>query len=321
MRPQRGNNARNHAAVRISVVRGERRSCYLRVQHNKMDRHPVTTMRGFSLLDCICSLGVTSILALVVVRATQTTATVTSLHIKQISAKVAATKAALVASAALASLERSHLAGLVQISEGTNPLTSFGSPHPVSGVTSTSRPRSDSAIITSVELDPRYQGRVLHSTFSGESLSLEACQLPQRPSKDQFRSYLAIGLQGACQVTGTLQNFSESCVSFSGSVVTGLFTAGTCQPGALLEFVPITREYSLFIDRTGILRLVSHVGMRILENQPIGQGFRSLAVREWNDPTGAQVYQLSVTPSGSRPLTFFLPGALTRSLLWNEVLL
>jgi hypothetical protein len=277
-------------------------------------------MRGFSLLDCVCSLGITSLLALIVIRATQTTATIVNLHMQQITARVTATKAALVTSAALASLERSHFGGLVQIANGTSPLTAFGSAHPVTGITSTSRPRSDSAIVTSVELDPRYQGRVVRSTFSGDSISIEACQLPQRPSKDQFRSYLAIGLQGACQVTGTLDSSAGSCISFSGSIVTGLFTAGRCQPGSLLEFVPISREFSIFVDRTGTLRLVSHVGMRILENQPIAQGFRALAVREWSDTTGAHVYQLAVTPSGSRPLTFYLPSALTRSLIWNQVL-
>lgn len=277
-------------------------------------------MRGFSLLDCVCSLGIASLLAIIVMRATQSTAMITNLHIQQIAARVTATKAALVTSAALASLERSHLSGVVQIADGTNPLTSYGSPHPVSGITSNSRPRSDSAIITSVELDPRYQGRIVQSTFSGDSISLEACQLPQRPSKDQFRSYLAIGLQGPCQLTGLVENTSSSCVSFSGSVVTGLFTAGRCQPGSLLEFVPISRELSIFVDRSGVLRLVSHVGMKILENQPIAQGYRSLAMREWNDTSGAQIYQLSVTPSGSRTLTFYLPGALTRSPIWNQVI-
>jgi hypothetical protein len=258
---------------------------------------------------------------MVTLRTSQYAATIINDHTQQLAARLNATKAALVITAALAALERSHLPKLVQVTNGTTLLTESGTPHPVSGVGLTSRPRSDSAVITSVEIDPRYRGRIARSTFSGTSVELDVCDAPQIPTKDQFRSYLAIGLQGLCQFTGTLATTGNNCLSFSGSPTAGMFAGGPCPAASLLEFAPISREFSLFVDRTGELRLVSHVGMRILENQPIARGFRSLEVNEIADSSGTLLYRLTVTPSISRALSFNLPAPLARTSLWNEILL
>ena len=280
-------------------------------------------MRGFSLIECVIALGISALLGLITVQTTHYAATIITHHSQQIAARAVATKAALIISASLASLERTHLPGLFQVADGDALITTSGIAHPVSGVGSTSRPRAGSAVITSVEIDPRYRGRVRESTLSGASANLTVCQAMGIPSSSQFRSYLAIGLQGLCQFTGVITPSGNGCFLFSGTVTKGLFTNGNCQPASLLEFAPVVREFSIFIDRTGELRLASHVGMRILENQPIARGLRSLALAEMPEPNGALLFRLIVVPStsSSRPLHFLLPAGLTRASIWSEVLL
>jgi prepilin-type N-terminal cleavage/methylation domain-containing protein len=279
------------------------------------------TMRGFSLIECVVALGITALLGLITLQTTHYASTIITHHCQQIMARSIATKTALIVSASLTALERTQVPGLVYVTDGSAPLTRFGAPHPLSGVSTTSRPRPDSAIVTSVEIDPRYRGRVTQSAFSGSSVDLEVCHASDIPSSSQFRSYLAFGLQGVCQFTGTPTRSVNGCFSFSGTGTKGIFTDGYCQPASLLEFAPVAREFSLFIDRTGELRLVSHVGMRILENQPIARGLRSMAVSEERTSGGALLFRLSVIPGSSSPLSFLLPAGLTRASIWSEVLL
>jgi prepilin-type N-terminal cleavage/methylation domain-containing protein len=278
-------------------------------------------MRGFSLVECVIALGISALLGLITVQTTHYAATIITHHSQQIAARAVATKAALIISASLVSLERTHLPGLFQVAAGDALITSSGGLHPVSGVSSTSRPRPGSAVISSVEIDPRYRGRVRESTLSGPSADLTVCDATSVPSSGQFRSYLVIGLQGLCQFTGVITPSGNGCFLFSGTVTKGLFTNGNCQPASLLEFVPVVREFSIFIDRTGELRLASHVGMRILENQPIARGLRSLTLSEMLDQNGPLLFRLTVVPSSSRPLHFLLPAGLTRASIWSEVLL
>lgn len=278
-------------------------------------------MRGFSLVECVIALGISALLGLITVQTTHYAATIITHHSQQIAARAVATKAALIISASLVSLERTHLPGLFQVAAGDALITSSGGLHPVSGVSSTSRPRAGSAVISSVEVEPRYRGRVRESTLSGASADLTVCDATSVPSSGQFRSYLAIGLQGLCQFTGVITPSGHGCFLFSGTVTKGLFTNGNCQPASLLEFVPVVREFSIFIDRTGELRLASHVGMRILENQPIARGLRSLTLSEMPDQNRPLLFRLTVVPSSSRPLHFLLPAGLTRASIWSEVLL
>jgi hypothetical protein len=81
------------------------------------------------------------------------------------------------------------------------------------------------------------------------------------------------------------------------------------------------REFSIYIDKTGELRLVSHVGTLILENQPITRGLRSLQVSPFVAASGATLFGVTLVATKARQHTFMLSGALAQHSLWNEILL
>jgi prepilin-type N-terminal cleavage/methylation domain-containing protein len=279
-------------------------------------------MRGYTLIECLCGLSLLGLISAVTIRFTQHTSAIVSNTTAQIDSRLSITKTALTISAALSTLERSHLPGLVSLSNGSWPRTPYGGEHPVLGVGPTSRPRPESDIISFVEIDPRYRGRIHQSSFSGESIEVTTCGSPLIPAPDQFRSHLVVGLSGSCQITGTPQPTSAGCFTLSGHQTQGLLHSRTgCPSSSLLEYAPIVREFSLFIDRTGELRLVSHTGMRILENQPMTRGLRSLRLLPSLTPAGVQFFSVQITASNTPTHTFTVFGALTQGSLWNEILL
>jgi hypothetical protein len=122
-------------------------------------------------------------------------------------------------------------------------------------------------------------------------------------------------------LAGTPQKTPSGCLSLSASNVTGLIAA-ECPTQALLEYLPIIREFSLYIDTTGEFRLVSHAGLRILENQPIVRGLRSLDVTTIRAGYGSLFFNVSLYATSLRKHTFLIAGGLTTDENnWNEVLL
>lgn len=278
-------------------------------------------MRGYSLLEVLLGICITAVLSLVTSRFVQSSSSVLRAHSERLEERISMTKAALVVSASLTSLERNHTNGLVTITNGSDLTTPIGHRHPLGKLTGTSKPRVDSDILSSIGVDPRYRGRITKSRFNGLNLDLEVCELSDLPHKDQFKSYIALGLQGACQIVGTPTSQGPHCVSLSATMIPGLLNSAPCPSASLHELLPISREISLFVDQTSQLRLTSHIGLYITENQPILRGIRSMLLKELADPSGATTYQVVVKGSSARFLTFLLPGGLTREAIWNEVLL
>lgn len=279
-------------------------------------------MRGHSLIETLFGLCLMGLMASVTVRFIQQSSGVVHETTAAIESRLSITKAALTISAQLSSLERSHLPGLVFISRGTSMQAPHGSSHPVTGVGPTSRPRPESDIISVIEVEPRYRGRIRQSRFIGNTVEVEVCGSPVQPRANQFRSHLAVGTSGACQMTAALTPGFGGCFTASGSVVRGMLHASpACPHASLLEYLPIIREFSVYVDKTGELRLVSHVGMHIVENQPIARGLRSLGIQQYIAPSGATLFSTTISASRARQHTFTFPGALTQSTLWNEILL
>lgn len=277
-------------------------------------------MRGFSLLECLCSLAIVALLTASITQLVHRSSTILGTTSDALDQRLTMTKAGLVLSAALAALDRTHLAGVASTTNGSNPTTPFGNPHPASGLTGNTRPRTQSAILSVVEVEPRYRGRIVRSSFSGTSISLEICGAPEQPSSTMFRSHIAVGLSGPCQITGQVERSSAGCFTLSGQAVAGLISPH-CAPHSLLEYMPVLRELSIFIDRTGELRLISHVGSRILENQPIARGLRSLDIALLNVGAHKSLYRIDVHATSARSHRFIFAGGLTRNALWNEILL
>lgn len=277
--------------------------------------------RGYSLLEFLLGIGITGILSLVTARFVYSSNSVLRAQSDRLEERIVMTKAALVISASLASLERSHLNGLVTITNGNNLTTPSGQRHPLVKLSGTSKPRLESDILSSIGVDPRYRARITKAHFQDTSLELEACELSDLPNREQFKSYLALGLQGACQIVGTPTPQGSHCISLSGTTISGLLNSAPCAPASLHELLPISREFSLFIDQSSQLRLTSHIGLYITENQPLARGLRSMRVTEIGDASGASAYKVTFKGSTQRSLTFLMAGGLTREAVWNEVLL
>jgi prepilin-type N-terminal cleavage/methylation domain-containing protein len=277
---------------------------------------------GFSLLECLVALALTGLVTLI---STQFVARLTSVfanRLRQLEQRATVTKTALIFTGVVATSERSHIPGLLTITSGSSLLLPHGGKHPASGLSGTSQPRAESDILSAVEVDPRYRARIISSSFSGaDTATIEACELGSRFTTNRFRSYLTLGTQGLCQFTGEVQATGTNCVTIDARGVSGLVRNTPCPPASLLELLPIEREFSVFVDRTGELRLVSHVGTRIIENQPIARGLRSTTISTFSDSTGAVFYDLLVTPTSSRSTRFLLETHLARRPLFNEMLL
>jgi hypothetical protein len=279
-------------------------------------------MRGYSLIECLCGICLVGMLSAVTTRFIQQSSSILHETTAAIESRVSLTKAALTISAQLAALERSHIPGLVTISSGLTIRAPHGGLHPVAGVGASSQPRSESDIVSVIEVDPRYRGRIRQSKFTESSVEVEVCGSPELPATTQFRSHLAVGLAGVCQITGAPTPTVAGCFTVSGNVVRGLLHAtAACPRAALLEYLPVTREFSVYIDKTGELRLVSHVGTLILENQPITRGLRSLQVSPFMAASGATLFGVTLVATKARQHTFMLSGALAQHSLWNEILL
>jgi hypothetical protein len=130
-----------------------------------------------------------------------------------------------------------------------------------------------------------------------------------------------IGLSGFTQLTGTLSDLSAGCRTVTGTVMgSSIFSSDTTLRGSQHILLPVQREYSLFIDRSSQLRLVSHVGSRIIENQPLLRGVSTLHVTPLPPENNLSRFAITVTPLMNRPYTTFFVSSLTRSPLWNQLL-
>jgi prepilin-type N-terminal cleavage/methylation domain-containing protein len=277
-------------------------------------------MRGYTLLECICSLTIVALLTAGVTQITHRATAILGATSDALEQRFAITKTATALSAALAALERTHIPGVALVTDGSNPTTPHGSAHPAAGLAGNTRPRANSAILSVVEVEPRYRARIVRSSFSGKSLSIDVCGVAEIPGPHTYRSHLAVGLSHICQVTGAPQRLSDNCFTLSGGLISGMLSS-TCPPQSMLEYLPVVREQSLYIDRTGEFRLISHVGARIIENQPIVRGLRSLEIRAMQPTIDTLIFRFDIHASATRSHRFLFTGALTREELWNEVLL
>ncbi len=277
---------------------------------------------GFSLLECILGLALTGFVTLLSAQLVAQATHVLSTRLSQLEQRAITAKTAFIITGIVATSQRSHIPNLISITSAPSLTLSHGGKHPLSGLSSASQPRPDSDIISAIEIDPRYRGRIVASSFSSaDSAHLEMCELTSNFPTNRYRSYVTVGTQGLCQFTGEVRAMGPGCITIEAHALSGLIRNTPCPAASLLELLPVEREFSVFVDRTGELRLVSHVGMRILENQPMARGLRSLTITSLSDSTGAMFYNLTVTPTSSRPSKFLLESPLSKTPLWNEILL
>jgi hypothetical protein len=275
--------------------------------------------RGLCLFELVVALGIGSILITGLL--SLFTRALSSLAISSASsdAVIASLKAHALIAGGYSVSEKHRLGYVISTLSGADISKSGGSPHPLAGLRPTSAPREDSDIITFISLSPLHRAWVRAYKRSGSGVSIEACGMYQVPRPDEYKSVAILAIDGPMQATGAFSRLSPNCVSFEGAVIPGLLTPDTSSRGTPLELVAISYEQSIFIDRTGELRLASHVGMRITENQPIARGFRFMRIRE-NLSQGIMTHSLEIKPSGGAISKRFLIPSVTRRSLWSEIL-
>jgi len=313
--------SRRPARMHLPVLCASAQGIALRSYANHR-AHMQATTRGYSLLECIVSVGIIGMVSALAVRSTQHASSILGEFTQTLEEHSSSTKAALISSALLGASERSHLEGLIQISDGSALTLPHGGPHPVQGVGATSRPRQSSHIISAIEVEPRSRGRISLSQFDSSEIAIEVCDSASIPTRDAIKSHLLLGVAGYCQVVGTIESGTSGCFSLRGTPIRGLLLADTrCATASLHEYLAITREASLYIDTTGELRLVSHIGMRITENQPITRGLRSLGATTIRPAPGAAFFEVTFRVRANRSSKFLFPATLSQELIWNEILL
>jgi hypothetical protein len=276
--------------------------------------------RGHTLIDAIWSMGIAGIIL-------STTLTLFT-SISRLTAIVSGSNQGIIASMkvnaaltnALRVLERNRLAFAAQVTPGASMTLPHGGPHPLSSLSGSTAPLRTSDIVSIIDIAHRHRGTVTTSSFSGTSVDADICNLYSKIPTNEFKSYLLYTLDGVKQIVGEISYRGPSCIHLSGSSIRGVVSPQAEIVSHPMTFVPVEREYSLFIDRGSIFRIASHVGGRITENQPIIRGITSISVTPVRQPQGATLFTLRIQPVfGPLVTTFIIPG-LSQRMLWNEIL-
>ena len=239
---------------------------------------------------------------------------------QEVNGRFAAAKTIGAITGALLALDRNRQPFAAQITSGGTLRFSNGVRHPLASISTTSGPRSDSDIITVIDLDNRYRGAVTTATISGASIDATVCGLASRIPSSAFKSYLILTIEGARQVVGEVVPISSTCARLMGSSIQGAVSGTAAFPSRPLIFVPIDREYSIFVDRAANLRLASHTGNILLENQPITPNVDSITIASARRASGVPIFKLTVRPRSGREISHFIITALAQRYAWNEVL-
>jgi prepilin-type N-terminal cleavage/methylation domain-containing protein len=190
--------------------------------------------------------------------------------------------------------------------------------HPLASLKGTSAPRPSSDVISIVEVSPLHRGSITETLWSGNKFSITACGFAQIPDSAAFRSFIAAGTDEVFQLVGRIQQVSDSCGVFEGAAIAGLVSYSTPSPQGFISLWGVLREYSLFIDRSSQFRIASHVGMHVLENQPITRGVRSISLSATTSDT-ARFFKLTVSAPGAQALTTLTPSLFTERPAWEEL--
>lgn len=276
--------------------------------------------RGYTLLDTLMSLGVAGIIFSLTLTVFTSLSRMTLTLSGHNTGIMRSMKVSAVLITALGALERNRLPFAAQITPGGSLTLPHGGEHPLSSLRGPTAPRGGSDLISLIDLAHRHRGRVVASTFSGSTIEAEICDIESKIPTNEFKSFILYTLEGARQVVGEIAYRSASCITLSGVSIRGVVSSQADIPSLPITFVPIEREYSLFVDSGSNLRIASHVGHRITENQPIVSGIEFISVARTQNTDGVTTFTTKVKPSvGSVVTSFMIPG-LSQRMVWNEVL-
>jgi hypothetical protein len=274
---------------------------------------------GLTLIEFVAALGVTSLATLALCAFLRSSNGIFQHTITGLKERLALSTLEAALLSGVRANDSSRLSFSFLVSHGVTPLQN-GSSHPLNTLRGQSAPRRDSDITSFIELAPTYAGVITSSSSSSLSVTLTACNFISRPTSSRFKSFVALGVSGAVQLVGTVGTSSTGCILFQGEAIAGMVSdPRLVLPSSLHRFIPVAQEYSLFIDSTGQLRIASHTGLRVLENQPLTSGLASMQLSPLATPHGPVGYALSARSTHDIHLTTVLPLALMPHEVWRHI--
>jgi hypothetical protein len=274
--------------------------------------------KGSSLLEMLVSLALGAIVLICTSTAIMAGSRLYAALSSTAEATIAREKTNAALGAALRALDRHRINGGWLVVSGTD---LAGMKHPLTRLRGTSAPRELSDILSVVEISPLNRGRIVSSYLHDTTLELRACDFPVPPSPSDTKSLLILGTSGLAHVSARIPREALGCLDLQANRLQSIFSTHRGPAGSFHTLLPIVREYSVFVDRTSQLRLVSHLGGQILENQPIARGISFIRVIHNSDSSGATHFTLTVKPIGGPASTTVVVITTTRRSLWSEILL
>lgn len=172
-------------------------------------------------------------------------------------------------------LPRVHKHGRIQFSDG--------SLNPISMTRTSSRPSAAADSVMGVALDTQGTMKVQSIKPSGTGVIIRACSRLASASGQQVHSLIAVTVDGLVEVVSQKTTFtlSSPCSTLKLFPSKSMLTKTSTITDLLLSqyLIPITKLYTLYIDRRENLRYLAHSGSRNIENQPIVGGVNALHLR------------------------------------------
>lgn len=279
-----------------------------------------SSSRGFTLLECLVSCGLScAIISTTLILTGTITRASYSLHQRSRNERALVITQSHLESA-LENLESHRLPTGWRITPGCQLTLASGKLHSIAKLKTTSAPRSDSDCLSVQMLLPSHIVDIHNITRQSGIWRIQGC----RPSKKErntieVRSHYAYGIEGIVQFAHSGGNLNTTCYSVEGSSVDTLFNSKNVS--SLQTVIPIAREFTLYVDKTSHLRYASHVGGRLLENQPIVDGVRSFSITEQKTGKNHLIFSFTVRSTGKSSLTWEHAVRLPRSSLAEMALL
>jgi len=168
---------------------------------------------------------------------------------------------------------RIHKGGSISLADGTL--------HPIMRLQGTSLPRPNSDALSLLEFAPHNAAAIRPSSNSTTSVCNVIANVPRA---ERVLSLLTVGIHGSehLAIDGTTQGiiWPASCGELRTFPLKSVFIRPFTPRIAHQIALPIVQEYTVFIDRSSHLRLISHRGTWIRENQPLVDGIREITFTE-----------------------------------------
>ncbi len=277
--------------------------------------------QGFALAEILVAAVITSII-MALALSTVRVSTATSFRIEQFAQReIAAARTFVQLSSGFDAIEthrlgigwRVHQSGVMRLADGT--------PHPIMKLRTTSQPRSESDLFSSLEIASDRTLLVRRYKLQGNRMLVDACYRErQRRESESFKSYVLVGIEGVLQITGPAQGLTGSCIRLSATTVHSVFCQGRSPLQSAQLLIPVRSERTLFVDRSSQLRILSHVGPLILENQPIIRSVSDLRITPIGVGQENLSFAASINNRSRHPLRWHRVIGVPRGGNWNEIL-